>query len=375
MAKTAPRSPRTSEDPYRARLCAQFMAAAAVLAGEAPDDFRRRIIARSVFVYAHEFLRWARRAKNELKTVPNARQVIRRLEPLLMRFAEHDYGPYEEIRHRIGAHRQPFGDAIGDQVGGDEAWLDISDATVHILAEDARTMWNELADGYAMPRLETFPPVSPELRKALDQRGFDPLPEGVVVGAGSFDASRPHAVAVRQGGELGERIRQLVDSIRTVQVLSLLLHATVTHEPYWRVTISALATEAATLVDLLYEQPPSTGRAHRHAPLVELLRRDPGAPALRIVEYGFEQLDKKALAHVRGLRDTIGAHVDERRTVAQLNRDLEMADLKAFDSVLANCFATLSNARDVGLRLGLLRLIDQGMDDLRRVDEPPTREY
>jgi hypothetical protein len=60
-----------------------------------------------------------------------------------MRFAEHDYGPYEEIRHRIAAHRQPFGNAISDQVSGEEAWLDISDATVRILAEDARAIWNE----------------------------------------------------------------------------------------------------------------------------------------------------------------------------------------------------------------------------------------
>ena len=53
-----PLAPTTApESAYRARLCAAYMAAAAVLAGEAPDDFRRRIIARPAFVYAHEFLR------------------------------------------------------------------------------------------------------------------------------------------------------------------------------------------------------------------------------------------------------------------------------------------------------------------------------
>lgn len=82
-----------------------------------------------------------------------------------------------------------------------------------------------------MPRLEAFPPVSPELRKALDEAGFDAAPEGLVVGVGSFDATRPDAVGVRQEGELGERVRQLVDAIRTVQVLSLLLHATAGYEP------------------------------------------------------------------------------------------------------------------------------------------------
>ena len=68
------------------------------------------------------------------------------------------------------------------------------------------------------------------------------------------------------------RVRQLVDAIRTVQVLSLLLGATATHKPYWRVTVSALATEAATLVDLLYEQPPSRRPSIATLPLLELLR-------------------------------------------------------------------------------------------------------
>jgi ribosomal protein L12E/L44/L45/RPP1/RPP2 len=61
--------------------------------------------------------------------------------------------------------------------------------------------------------------------------------------------------------------------------------------------------------------------------LLELLRNEPGAPAFPIVEHGFAQLDRAALTHVRTLRETVGAHIDEHRTVAQLMRDLETADL------------------------------------------------
>jgi hypothetical protein len=221
MASTTTPAPTTaSESPYRARLCARFMAAAVVLAAEAPDDFRRRIIARPVFVYAHEFVRWARRAKNELRRLPNTRHTILGIEPILTRFAVHDYGPYEVIRHRIAAHRQPLGATTDsdDELATAAAWVDISDSAVRILAEDARAVWNALADAYGMPRLTSFPPVTPELRRALNEKGFEPAPEGLVLGVGSFDATRPDALWVRQGGEIGQRQREVVDAIRSVQV-------------------------------------------------------------------------------------------------------------------------------------------------------------
>jgi hypothetical protein len=375
MPETASPSPATPESPYRARMCAQFMAAAAVLAAQAPDDFRRRIIARSVFVYAHEFLGWARRAKNDLKSRPTARQEVQRLEPMLERYAEHDYGPYEVVRHRIAAHRQPIGGPGGDQITTAAAWLDITDATVRILAEDARAIWNQLAAGYDLPRLEDFPPVSAELGKALNDAGFESAPSGLVPGVGSFDETRPDAVGVRQGGDLGERLRELVDAVRSVQVLSQLATVVAGCEPYWRVTAAALAAEAATLVDLLYEQPVGTPAEHRHAPLLELLRAEPGAEALPILEHGLATLDQPALADVRRIRNTIGAHVDEHLSVSDLMRELEKADASAFDAVLDNAFATISLARAADLRLGLLRLVDAPLAGLSRLGSPLGPEY
>jgi len=351
------------------------MAATAVLAEQAPDDFRRRILARPAFVYGNEFLRWARRAKNDLKRLPDTRTTIRRLDSLLERFAQHDFGPYEEIRHRIAAHRQPLGANCGDQLLTEAAWIDISDATVRILADDARTIWNGLADAYGLLRLDGFPPLSDGLGASIAKNGFDPAPGGLVPGVGSFDSRRPDAVGMRQGGELGERGRELVDSVRSVQVLSRLLTVVVNHEPYWRIVVAAIATETATLVDLLYEQPARTAPEHRHAPLVEILRREPATPGLAIVERGATSLDRVALEHVRELRRSIGAHVDEDQTVGQLMRAVETVKLSAVDAVVGNCFATISEAREADLRLAILRLIDRPITGLERVDDPPDPGY
>jgi len=128
--------PVYSEIALKARYCAQMMAAAAVLAGTAPDDFRRRVLARHVFVYCHEFIRWARRAKNELRGRPQLRETVRELDRALNELERRDWGSYEDIRHRIAAHRQTLAATPTDAIlRGGEMWNDISEATVRILSE------------------------------------------------------------------------------------------------------------------------------------------------------------------------------------------------------------------------------------------------
>jgi hypothetical protein len=238
-----------SESPFKARYAAQMLAATAVLASLAPDDFHRRVLARPAFVYTHEFIRWARRAKNEAKQLKGTRQVVRDLEARLSRLENDDYEPYREIRHRISAHRQRFAaDATDNIVATSTAWTDISDAAVRVLAEDAREIWNLLAAVYALPRLERFPPVAEELRAAIAEEPADTA-DGLRVGAESFDHTRPDAMPLHQGGELGERVRQIVDAVRNVQLLSRLWPLVDGHDPYWRVIVSATISETAALVD------------------------------------------------------------------------------------------------------------------------------
>jgi hypothetical protein len=83
------------ENALKARYAAQMMAATAVLAEAAPDDFRRRSIGRISFVYSHEFIRYARRAKNELRRSGlDQRDRVRRLNALLEQLDTRDWGPY-----------------------------------------------------------------------------------------------------------------------------------------------------------------------------------------------------------------------------------------------------------------------------------------
>lgn len=213
-----------------------MMAAASVLATTAPDDFRRRVVARWVFVYCHEFIRWARRAKNQLRARKDLRETVRGLERALDELEKRDWGSYEDIRHRIAAHRQSVPGPLTTSIPQtSEMWTDISDATVRILSDDTRAIWNRIAGVHGIPTLDSFPPISPELQTAIDERGYEPAPTGLLSGVGSFDATREDAAFIIQGGDLGEQNRQLVDAVRNIRTLSQLWLAVNGHEPFWRV--------------------------------------------------------------------------------------------------------------------------------------------
>jgi hypothetical protein len=174
-------APRYSDTALKARYCAQMMAAASVLAGTAPDDFRRRVVARWVFVYCHEFIRWARRAKNEIRGRAGMGDTVRDLEQALNDLEKRDWGSYENIRHRIAAHRQTVAGPLTASIPQTaEMWTDISDATVRILSEDARAIWNLIAGALSITTLKDFPPISPELKAALDDRGYEASPTSFV---------------------------------------------------------------------------------------------------------------------------------------------------------------------------------------------------
>ena len=337
--------PRYSETALKTRYCAQMMAAASVLAGTAPDDFRRRVIARWVFVYCHEFIRWALRAKNELRRRTGTRNTVRQLEQALNELEKRDWGSYEDVRHRVAAHRQTVPGPLTTSIPQtNEMWTDIADATVRILSEDARKIWNLIGAAHSIPTLEDFPPISPELKAALEERGYESAPAGLVSGVGSFDATRDDAAFIIQGGDLGEQNRQLVDAVRNVRTLSQLWLAVNGHEPFWRVVLAATVTEACTLHDLIY----GAAARYQQLSLLELLERDhPRSAGIPVLRGGRKALEPAALAHVRDLRNRVGAHVDERLSVNQITTMMESFDPAAVNAVLDNGLGVLTHAARV----------------------------
>jgi hypothetical protein len=366
-------SPRYSETALKTRYCAQMMAAASVLAGTAPDDFRRRVLARWVFVYCHEFIRWARRAKNELRGPKDLRETVRELGRALDELEKRDWGSYEDIRHRIAAHRQTIRGPLTTSIPQtNEMWTDISDATVRILSEDAREIWNRIAHVHGIPTLDNFPPISAELQAALDKRGYEAAPAGLFSGVGSFDATRDDAAFIIQGGDLGKQNRQLVDAVRNIRTLSQLSLAVNGYEPYWHVVLAATVTEGCTLLDLIYGATASKP-CHQQLSLLELLERDePRSRAIPVLRQGRLAVNSASLAHVRDLRNRVGAHVDEQLSVNQIIRTMQSFDPDALNAVLDHGFDTLTQAARVERLLRPVLMFDAVMSGIALAAPPPA---
>lgn len=173
------------------------------------------------------------------------------------------------------------------------------------------------------------------------------MPAGLVSGVGSFDATREDAVFVIQGGDLGEQNRQLVDAVRNVRTLSQLWLAVNGHEPFWRVVLAATVTEACTLHDLIYGAPGGSS-SHQQPALLEVLERDePRSAAIAVIRQGHPAIDATPLAHVRDLRNRVGAHVDESIRVDQISQLMQGFNSASLNAVLDNSFDTLTQAARV----------------------------
>lgn len=363
-----------SETALKARYCAQLMAAACVLAATAPDDFHRRVLARPVLVYCHEFIRWARRAKNELRARPELRAIVGRLERALDDLERRDWGDYEQIRHRIAAHRQTIDpDVETSLTSGNAMWFDLADDALRILTEDARAIWNDLATAQGIPTLDSYPPISAELQAAIDRDGYESPPPGLRAGVGSFDATRPDSAPAIQGGDIGEHNRQIVDAIRNIRTLSQLWLAVNGHEPFWRIVLGATATEACTLVDLLFG--PTAGD-HQQPSLLALLEQDARpSPAIAALRGARTSLDPAALAHVRELRNRGGAHIDDRLAVHEISALMQNFDPDKLNAVIDSCFEAVQAAANVDVSLRPILLFDAVMAGLSLRERPATPPY
>ncbi len=363
-----------SETALKARYCAQLMAAGCVLADTAPDDFHRRVLARPVLVYCHEFIRWARRAKNELRSRPELRPTVKRVGLALDDLERRDWGDYEQIRHRIAAHRQTIDPDLAESLSvGNAMWSDLADDALRILAEDARAIWNDLATAQGIPTLDSFPPVAAELQAAIGDQGYEPAPAGLLAGVGSFDATRPDAVPTIQGGAIGEQNRQIVDAVRNVRTLSQLWLAVNGHEPFWRIVLGATATEACTLVDLLFGAKASE---HQQSSLLELLEQDRRpSPGVAVLRGARDSLDPAALDHVRELRNRCGAHVDDRLAVHEISKLMQSVDPNKLNAVIDSCFDAIRVAARVELTLRPILMFDAVFAGMAIVDPPATPPY
>jgi hypothetical protein len=192
------------------------------------------------------------------------------------------------------------------------------------------------------------------------------------VGGGSFDATRPDAAFIIQGGDLGAIVRELVDAIRNVKLLSGLWQVVNGHEPYVYLVLSAVHVEACTLHDLTFGQPATTPVEYGRPSLLEHLQaNDQSSPALATLAAAERALPADALEASRTIRNRIGAHIDDQMPLNDLMDRLRQFDAGLLNSLVDHLFEALTTSARVDVRLRGILMDDAVMSGLSLTKPPP----
>lgn len=356
------------------------MHGARALADLAEDPMTQRTLARPVLGRFHEFLRSIGAVIKPLRSDPRRRALAREADRLIRPLRNEDWPDYTPLRHQIAVHRQAFlpedtSSGMAQIEAASRMWVMLDQATIHKLTDKAAAAYNLLAaelggQQVAVPFVPV-PAIAERIRAALPISS-----EGLRVDAGSFGDAIQDTITVSAGGAVSERLRQVVDVVRSVQLFGRLA-APVQGAPAlgWPV-IGAVFVDVCTLVDLVYGR--SNPTAHSVTPLIDLIAADapPGEAGLPILAAGRGALSSDAYSEVKWLRDKVHGHLDAELPWPEIEKHLLAPVPASLDVVTGNLFDTLGHAAAEDLRFWPIKLLDARMSDVRRVDQPPmARPY
>ncbi|TMB99763.1 MAG: hypothetical protein E6J42_02455 [Chloroflexi bacterium] len=102
---------------------------------------------------------------------------------------------------------------------GSRLWSEIDSALVGVLVDDVLAVWNDLA-----PIVGELPVVTPVINPAIALGvGSAILPPGPGLGvaSGGLDMTRRDTVGFIQGGPIGERQREINETVQTARLYSV----------------------------------------------------------------------------------------------------------------------------------------------------------
>lgn len=352
----------------KAGYCAAMCVSARALADAVPDDYTKRLVARSVFLHIVEFIRWARVARNGARGqrgVDGAR--LEALKTRLNVLADRDWGPYERLRHRVAAHRQPVAGTDDPNSWGEAVriWGDVDADLVGVLVDDVVEIWGELAIATRQTSIAQ-PVIDPAMAAGL--ASLTRPTNGLEVGVGSFSATRPNTAALIQGGRLGERLREINDALDHSDELARILPHVSSHLSFRRIVVGGLVIELCNLLELLLEIPSARAPQNAYPPVLELVD-SASATAAELIR-AQRAIDPIEVEKLRRVRNSVAAHIDDISTLSQALAWLDGLDLQVVANVGNELAETLSRVAATDLDFALLRLRGTRLEGVTRERVP-----
>jgi len=347
---------------------------ARAIADVVPDEHQKRLVVRGVFVALVNFTAAARHARKGIPSSKGNRAELAEIKQKVNELADRDFGPYAPLRDRIGAHRQPIG-GQDDHEARDQAarlWSEVDAPLVGVLCDDMTQIHAALHALGGAPAL-TPPTMSDDATRAIAVADFFAKgPAGSVIDVGSFGDARENMVGAVQGGAVGERVRQIADTIDGFELHASLVPDLLGQLPFERFCRAGALIETCNLVELALDVPVDRRPQDRVDPLVDLVSAR--LPEHADLAKAKANLPVAEVEWARGLRNTVAAHIDQNTNLKVLLKQLDRMDLDRLQrlwSFVDHALAAASNHPASVLALLGIRGVE--MKGLTRVDASPYR--
>jgi hypothetical protein len=314
----------------KTRHAVQMACAARALAAAAPSDHLKRVLARYVFVFLHDVLRFAPAWRNQLLK-DEARRATAEAAAAALERLRVDWKHYQGIRHFLGAKRQlrDPADAAADQLETFRLWTDIGALSVETLVDDAIELYVQLAALERLPPIDAEPEVSAAAVQALGSA--EPLGDEAYleVNAATFATARPRTVALRQGGHVGRLVALVNDVAESAAVLAGLAEVDDLHPAIRRLVVCELPSEISELMRLTIGPVTVDGEDAPADPSLLAWYREHDRPpdALTVLAYLESSIPVQMRVQLRDWRNRLGAHIDDATPWSVLEEGLSDPDL------------------------------------------------
>lgn len=304
----------------------------------ANHDYRKRVLARAVYLQVDTFIDLVRRFKNALKkrrliSRQQRKDLERRIRMLVPDFS----GCYQSIRDKVTAHRQEETiELIFDY------WNNIDNLSIDVFVDHMvailQSLEVPLSFKFTQPDLE-------EVKKCIDDlnnsNASSPQPE-VVMSNDSLALTRPGTVgmiACHTDQEKAQSLESIIDFLEVLSEVAMCMsHSQLFREVVW----SLLIVDLFSFLDGLYDD-------GKHESLMTKWRSG-NYNGFSLIEAAHKQRNTTLESRAREIRNKFAAHLDANDSLESIRKLVFGFDLVEFANYVAGHIENYRNACRVDIR-------------------------
>lgn len=319
--------------------CLQMMRLSRWLTSLIEDDYKKRIIARNIFVYLDAFLKRAPELNNQIGKLGASVSAVKAVKEQLKQLTK-DYDDfYSTIRDKLAAHRKDI--PLIERI---EAWNEIDKTTVALFIDEASSIYNSLAklNSTVPPFSESKDLDNNQIKTQLEHKLKPDKKDGVVIGADNLAMTRPNTVSFIPASELQERGYQIISILDTLDFCFTLYSDTASLKDTERLIKSLIILDVFSLFDNLYPSPSGDIR-YRVKSFLEI-GQESGIKGYSILKYAHDKRDIATENKLREVRNKIAAHVAPDQDFDDLLANLDSVDMAKLSKIFISAYQAFEDS-------------------------------